>query len=122
VACPSGNQNVTVVADVICSQGRTKAARLRAQKPASSSGVPTDPPNVDEIAVDDDFTVIKTKKKPTIPKATPTVTETSINTALPSSPSLENQESGSSQHNKNQFLTAPRQKNSSCGHSPSLPR
>jgi hypothetical protein len=110
VACPSGNQKFTVAADVDCSQGGTKAARLGAQKPASSSEAPADPPNVDEIAEDDDFTVIKAKKKPSKPKATPTVTETAMNTALPSSPTLENQESGSSLHNKNQFLTAPRQK------------
>jgi hypothetical protein len=68
VACPSGNQIVTVDADVHCSQGGTKTPRLGAQKPASSLGVPADPPNVDEITVDDDFTVIKTKRKPTKPK------------------------------------------------------
>jgi hypothetical protein len=46
--------------------------------------------------VDDDFIVIKTKKKPTKPKATPSVTEIAINTALPSSPTPQNQESDSS--------------------------
>jgi hypothetical protein len=110
VACPSGKQNVTVVADVHCSQGGTIAPTLRTQKPVSPSGVPAEPSNLDEIAVDDNFTVIKTKKKPTNPKTTPTITETAINTALPSSPTPQNQELGSSQHNKNQFLTAPRQK------------
>jgi hypothetical protein len=110
VACLSSNQNVTVVADVHCTQGGTIAPRLRVQKPVSSSGVPAEPPNVDEIAVDDDFTVIKTKKKPTKRKATPIITEKGINTPLPSSPTPKNKKSGSSQHNKNQFLTAPRKK------------
>jgi hypothetical protein len=102
VACPSGNQNVTVAADQHCSRGGTK--------PASSSRVPADPPNADEIAEDDDFTVIKAKRKPSKPKATPTATETAMNTALPSSPTLENQESGSSQHNMNQSLKHPDRK------------
>jgi hypothetical protein len=110
MACPSGNQNVPVVADVHCSQGGTKTPKLDAQKPVSSSRVPADPPNVDDFAMDDDFTVIKTKKNPTTPKTTPLVTESAINTTLPSSLTLVNQESGGSQHNKNQFLTASRQK------------
>jgi hypothetical protein len=63
VASPSGNQNFTVAADVHCSQGGTKAVKLGAQKPASSSVVPADPLNVDDITEDDDFTVIKAKKK-----------------------------------------------------------
>jgi hypothetical protein len=114
-----------VPADVHCTQGGTIAPTLRAQKPVSSSGVPADvhctqgetiaptlraysgvpaePSNVDEIAVDDGFTVIKTKKEPSKPKATPTA----INTALPSSPTPQNQESGSSQHNTTQQKILP---------------
>jgi hypothetical protein len=34
VACPSGSQNITVAAEVHCSQGGTTATRQSAQKPA----------------------------------------------------------------------------------------
>jgi hypothetical protein len=107
VICLPGNQNVTVVADVRCSQGGTKAKKLGAQKPASSSAASTGPRNIDEIAEADDFTVVTTKKKLRKSKATPAVTETAMNTHFPPSPSPE---TGSSEHNTNPFLTAPRQK------------
>jgi hypothetical protein len=93
--CPSGSQNVTVVADVHCSQGETKATKLGAQKPSSSIAAPTDPPNMDEIAEADDFTVVTTKKKLSKSKATPAVTETAMNTTCSPSPSPE---IGSSEH------------------------
>jgi hypothetical protein len=44
-------------------------------------------------------------------KLEPTITEAAIKTALPFSPTPESHVSGSSEHNKNQFLTTPRQKN-----------
>jgi hypothetical protein len=43
-------------------------------------------------------------------KIKPTVSETSINTALPPSPTPESHASGSSEQKKNQFLTTPRKK------------
>jgi hypothetical protein len=74
VICPPGNQNVTVTAEVHCSQGGIKATKLGAQKPASSTAPSTDPPNMDEIAEADDFTVVTTKQKPRKSKANPAIT------------------------------------------------
>jgi hypothetical protein len=65
------------------------------------------PPNMDEIAGADDFTVVTTKKKLRKSKATPAVTETAMSHPLPPSPSPE---TGSSKRNTNPFLTALRQK------------
>jgi hypothetical protein len=104
VASPSGNQNVTVTADVHCSQGGTKAAMPRAKKPASSSVGPADPPNVDDITEVEDFTVIKAKMNSNNQKAIPTETVT------PPSPTPDNLQPGGSQLNSNHFLSAPRQK------------
>jgi hypothetical protein len=60
--CPSGNHSVTVAADVHCSQDGTTAVRQGMQKPALSARAASEPPNPDEIAEDNDFTVITTKK------------------------------------------------------------
>jgi hypothetical protein len=109
VICPSGNQNVTVTAEVHCSQGGTKVTKMGAQKPASSTAPSTDHPNMDEIEVAevDDFTVVTAKKKPRKSKANPAITHTALNTPLPPSP---NPETGSLEHNTTPFLTASRQK------------
>jgi hypothetical protein len=111
-ASPSGFQNVSVVADVHCSQAGTKAVRLGACKPTSTSRTPADPPNADEITVDDDFTVIKPKKHQRLPPnlKKKTISAAALNTSLPASPTPENQISGSSQPSNEQFLTTPRQK------------
>jgi hypothetical protein len=50
---PFWRQNVTISADVYCSQG--------AQKPALSATASPKPPNLDKIAEGDDFTFITTK-------------------------------------------------------------
>jgi hypothetical protein len=110
VICPSDNHSVTVAADVHCSQGGTKASMQGMQKPTLPTGAFSEPPNLDDIAVDNDFTVITTKKKQSKAKIKPTISETANNNALPSSPTPESHVSGSSEHNKKQFLTAPRQK------------
>jgi hypothetical protein len=110
VICPSGNHSVTVAADVHCSQGGTKAVRQGMQKPALSARAASEPLNLDEIAEDNDFTVITAKKRQGKAKVKPTVSETAINTALPSSPTPESHISGSTEHKKNQFITTPRQK------------
>jgi hypothetical protein len=68
VICPSGNHSVTVAADVHCSQGGTKSARQGMQKPTLSARTSSEPPNLDEIAVDNDFTVVTTKRKQSKPK------------------------------------------------------
>jgi hypothetical protein len=62
VICPSGNYSVTVAADVHFSHDGTKAVRPDMQKPALSARAASEPPNPDEIAVDNGFTVITTKK------------------------------------------------------------
>jgi hypothetical protein len=80
-----------------------------AQKPATSAGAPAEQPSLNVIEEDDDFTVITPKQKSRTPKATATISEAAINTALPSTPTPETQVSGSSPL-KNQFLTAPREK------------
>jgi hypothetical protein len=61
------------------------------------------------IEEDDNFTVITPKQKRRKPKATATISEAAINTALPSTPTTETQVSGKSPH-KNQFLSARREK------------
>jgi hypothetical protein len=61
--CPSGKQNVTVAADVHCSQDGTKSVRQGAQKPALSARASSELPNRDEIVEDNDFTVLTTKKR-----------------------------------------------------------
>jgi hypothetical protein len=109
VACPSGSQNITVTAEVHSSQGGTTATRQGAQKPASSAGAPAEQPSLDVIEEDDDFTVITPKQKRRKPKATATISEAAITTALPSTPTPVNRVSGNSPH-KNQFLSAPREK------------
>jgi hypothetical protein len=109
VACPSGSQNITVTAEVHCSQGGTTATRQGAQKPASSAGAPAEQQSLDVIQEEDDFTVITPKQKRKKLKATVTISEAAINTALPSTSTPETQVSGTSPH-KNQFLTAPREK------------
>jgi hypothetical protein len=87
VICPSANLPiVTVAADVHCSQVGTKTARQGSQKPALSARASSEPPNLDEIAEDNDFTVIIIKKKQNKTKIKSTLTETAINTALPFSP------------------------------------
>jgi hypothetical protein len=55
--------------------------RQGAQKPALSARDSSDPPNLDEMAEDNDFTVITTKKKESDTKIKPNITETVINTA-----------------------------------------
>jgi hypothetical protein len=110
VICPSGNHSVTVAADVHCSQGGTTAVRQDMQKPALSARAASEPPNPDENAEDNDFTVIVAKMRQGKTKVKPTVSETAINTALPSSPTPESHVSGSTEHKKNHFLTTPRQK------------
>jgi hypothetical protein len=40
LACPSGNQNLSVVADVHCSQGGTKSVRTAPRKPTASASDP----------------------------------------------------------------------------------
>jgi hypothetical protein len=107
VICPSGKQNVTVTAEVHCSQGGTKATKLDAQKPASSTAPLNNPPNMDEIAEADDFTVVSAKKKLRKSKANPAITQTALNIPLPPCP---NPETGSSERNTTPFLTASRQK------------
>ncbi|PNF32199.1 hypothetical protein B7P43_G00735, partial [Cryptotermes secundus] len=109
VICPSGNHSLTVAADVHCSQGGTKAVRQGAQKPALSARASSEPPNPDEIAEDNDFTVITPKKRKNKAKVNPPITEAAINTALPSSPAPESRVAGSSEKRTN-FLTAPREK------------
>jgi hypothetical protein len=52
-----------VAADVRRSQGGTKVAGQDAQKPALSARDSSEPPNIDEILEDSDFTVIDAKKK-----------------------------------------------------------
>jgi hypothetical protein len=101
VICPSGNHSVTVTANVHCSQGGTKAARQVMQKPTLSARASSEPPNLYKIAVDNDFTVITTKKKQSKTKIKPTISETATNTALPSSPTPESHLSGNSEHKKN---------------------
>jgi hypothetical protein len=49
-----------VAADVQYSQGGAKAVRQGAQKPALSARISSEPPNVNETAEDNDFTVIAT--------------------------------------------------------------
>jgi hypothetical protein len=110
VVCPSGNHSVTVAADVHFSQGGTKAVRQGMRKPALSARAASGPPNLDEIAVDNGFTVIDAKKRQIIPKIKPTISETALNTALPPSPTPESHASGSSEQKQNQFLTTPRKK------------
>jgi hypothetical protein len=83
--------------------------RQGVQKPALSARASSEPPNLDEIAEDNDFTVITTKKGQSKTKVKPTASETAISTALPFSSSPESHVSGSSVHNTNQFLTALRQ-------------
>jgi hypothetical protein len=61
VICPSGNHSDTVAADVHCSQSGTKVARQVMQKPTLSAKASSEPPNLDEIAEDNGFTVITTK-------------------------------------------------------------
>ncbi|PNF15237.1 hypothetical protein B7P43_G13027 [Cryptotermes secundus] len=118
VICPSGNNSLTVAADVHCSQGRNKAEARRAVKevelPTKTSqrvwnGKTSERPNPGEIAENNDFTVITPKKRQNKTKVMPTTTETAINTALPSSLTPESRVSGSSER-KNKFLTAPREK------------
>jgi hypothetical protein len=75
-----------------------------------SARASTERPDLDEIAEDNDFAVITTKKKQSKTKIKLTIIEAAINTALPSAPSPESHVPGSSDHKKNQFLTAPRQK------------
>jgi hypothetical protein len=65
------------------------------QKPALSARAASEPPNPDEIAEDSDFTVITAKKRQSETKVKPTVSETAINTALPSSPTPESHVTGS---------------------------
>jgi hypothetical protein len=99
-----------VAAGVHCSRDGTEIARQGAHKPALSARASYEPPNLDEIAEDNDFTVITTKQKQSEAKIKPTITETAINTALLSSPTPESHVPGSSEHKKYQFLTACRHK------------
>jgi hypothetical protein len=110
MTCLSGSQNVTVAEDVHCSQSGSKVTRQRAQKHALSARTSSEPSNLYEIVEDSDFTAITTRKEQCKTKIKPTITDTAINTALASSPALESHIPGSSEHNKNQFATASRQK------------
>jgi hypothetical protein len=56
LACPSGNHSVTGAADVHCSPGGTKAVRQGAQKPALPARASSEPPNLYEIAEENNFT------------------------------------------------------------------
>jgi hypothetical protein len=93
-------------------KGGTKTERQSVQKLHVSARASSEPPNFNEIAEDDDFTVITSKKKQPKSKSNlkPTITDAAINTALPSSPAPESRDSGKSEHNMNHFLTAPREK------------
>jgi hypothetical protein len=51
-----------MAADVHRSHGGTKVARKGAQKSKLSATAASEPPNLDEIVKDNDFTVIATKK------------------------------------------------------------
>jgi hypothetical protein len=88
----------------------TTVARQDAQKPALPARASSEPLDLEEIAEDSDFTVSTTKGNQSKTEIKPNITETAINTALPFSPTPESHVSGSSGHNKNQFITAPRQK------------
>jgi hypothetical protein len=63
VSLGCGNLSVAVAADVHFSQGGTKPARQGMQKPALSVRAASEPPNPDEIAVDNGFTVITPQKE-----------------------------------------------------------
>jgi hypothetical protein len=91
-------------------QGGTKSERQSVQKPTVSAKASSEPPNYNETAEDNDFTVITSRKKQSKTKLMTTITDTAINTALPSSPTPESCNSGMPEHRKNQFLTTPRQK------------
>jgi hypothetical protein len=78
VMCPSGSQSVTVAADVHCSQGGTKAVGQGMQKPTLSARSSSEPPNLDEIAEDNDFTVMNTKKRQSKTKIKPTISATQL--------------------------------------------
>jgi hypothetical protein len=106
----SGNHSVTVAADVHCSQ----AVRQGAEKPALSATASSEPPNLDEIAKDSNFTVTTTKMKQSKTKIKPSIRKTVINTVLPSSFTLESYVSFSS------YRTQP--ENPACRHTQSLPR
>jgi hypothetical protein len=51
-----------LAADVHCSQGGTKAVRQGAKKTELSARAYSEPSNLDEIAKDNDFIVITTKR------------------------------------------------------------
>jgi hypothetical protein len=99
-----------VAADVHFSHGGTKAVRQGMWKPALSAKAASEPTNLDEIAVDNGFTVITAKKRQNKTKIKPTTSETAINTALPPSPTHESHASGSSDQKQNHFLITPRKK------------
>jgi hypothetical protein len=84
--------------------------RQGAQKPALSARASSEPPNLDEIAEDNHFTVITSRKKQRKMKIKPTITDTANNKVLPSSSTPENKVSVNPEHKDNQFITAPRQK------------
>jgi hypothetical protein len=104
-----GSDSLTVVAEVHCSQGGTKAMRLGVPKTMLSLGTPSTPPNSDEIVEDNEFTVVTPRNK-RLQSKTPPVSETAIITALPTSPTPDPQAAGDLPLNKNQFLNTPRQK------------
>jgi hypothetical protein len=71
--------------DVHCSQSGTEVEGRVAQKPVLSARTSSGPQNLNEIAEDNDFTVITTKKKRRKTKMKPTTTDIIMNTASPSS-------------------------------------
>jgi hypothetical protein len=99
-----------VAADVHCSQGGTRAVRQGARKPALSARASSEPPNLNEISEDTDFTVVTTERGQSKTNGKPNVSETAISIALSSSPTPESHVFGSSVQKTSQFLTAPRQK------------